>query len=60
MLKVLTLSFISLAALGRLYARYPNLALAAPGDIQWIERFGLRGVKALPARLNADRTRKAA
>ena len=48
------------AALERLYARYPNLALAAPGDIQWIERFGLRGVKALPVRLNADRTRKAA
>ncbi len=48
------------AALGRLYARYPNLALAAPGDIQWIERFGLRGVKTLPVRLNAGQTRKAA
>jgi len=41
------------AALVRLYARYPALALADPGDIQWIERFGLRGVKALPVRLNA-------
>jgi cytochrome P450 len=48
------------AAIGRLYARYPNLELAAPGDIQWIERFGLRGVKALPVRLNASQVRQAA
>jgi len=48
------------AALARLYARYPNLALAAPGDIQWIKRFGLRGVTALPVRLNAERVRQAA
>jgi len=47
-------------ALGRLYARYPDLALAAPGHIQWIERFGLRGVKSLPVRLNARRARQAA
>ena len=48
------------AAIARLYARYPDLALAAPGDIQWIERFGLRGVKALPVRINASRVRQAA
>jgi len=48
------------AALARLYARYPDLALAAPNDIQWIKRFGLRGVTALPVRLNAERVRKAA
>jgi len=48
------------SALGRLYARYPNLALAAPDRIEWIERFGLRGVKALPLRLNAGQVRQAA
>jgi cytochrome P450 len=48
------------AALGRLYARYPNLALAAPGGIEWIERFGLRGVKVLPVRLNASQVKQAA
>jgi cytochrome P450 len=47
-------------ALGRLYARYPNLALTSPDDIEWIERYGLRGVKALPVRLNASRVRQAA
>ncbi len=47
-------------ALSRLYARYPNLVLAAPDDIEWIERYGLRGVKALPVRLNALRVRQAA
>ena len=48
------------SALARLYARYPNLALVSPGDIQWIERYGLRGVKALPVRLNASKMRQAA
>ena len=48
------------SALARLYARYPNLALAAPDNIQWIKRFGLRGVTSLPVRLNAGRVRKAA
>jgi cytochrome P450 len=47
-------------ALSRLYARYPNLVLAAPDDIEWIERYGLRGVKALPVRLNASLVRQAA
>lgn len=48
------------SALARLYARYPDLALVAPGDIQWIKRFGLRGVMSLPVRLNAGRARQAA
>ena len=48
------------SALARLYGRYPDLALAAPDDLPWIERFGLRGVFALPVRLNAVRSRKAA
>ncbi len=48
------------AALARLYARYPALTLADPDNIQWIERFGLRGVKALPVRLNAGQARQAA
>jgi cytochrome P450 len=47
-------------AIGRLYARYPNLRLASPDQIQWIERFGLRGVSALPVRLNAAQARRAA
>ncbi|HUU24910.1 MAG TPA: cytochrome P450 [Methyloceanibacter sp.] len=47
-------------ALARLYARYPDVALAAPDDIQWIKRFGFRGVTALPVRLNAGQVRKAA
>jgi cytochrome P450 len=48
------------AALSRLYARYPNLELASRGDIQWIKRFGLRGVTALPVRLNASELCQAA
>ena len=40
------------SALSRLYARYPNLTLAAPDDLAWIKRFGLRGVFELPVRLN--------
>lgn len=48
------------SALARLYARYPNLAIASPDDIAWIERYGLRGVKALPVRLNASKMRQAA
>ncbi|HUU26166.1 MAG TPA: cytochrome P450, partial [Methyloceanibacter sp.] len=47
-------------ALARLYARYPDVALAAPDDLQWIKRFGFRGVTALPVRLNAGQVRKAA
>jgi cytochrome P450 len=46
-------------ALDRLYARYPNLALAGP-RIAWIERLGMRGPKALPLRLNAASRRLAA
>jgi cytochrome P450 len=48
------------SALARLYARYPDLALAAPDELPWIKRFGLRGVTELPVRLNAGRVRKAA
>ena len=48
------------SALARLYAHYPSLTLASPDDLQWIKRFGLRGVSALPVRLNANRVRRAA
>ena len=48
------------AALTRLYARFPNLELAAPDRIDWIERLGIRGVKTLPLRLNAASRRLAA
>ena len=47
-------------ALTRLYARYPDLTLAAPDDLQWIKRFGLRGLLSLPIRPNAGRVQKAA
>jgi cytochrome P450 len=46
-------------ALDRLYARFPNLALAG-GEVAWHERMGLRGVKALPLRLGAESRRLAA
>jgi cytochrome P450 len=46
-------------ALERLYARFPNLALAGP-DIAWIERLGLRGPKTLPVRLDARAQQMAA
>jgi len=49
------------SALVRLYARYPNLELADPDHLDWIKRFGLRGVLSLPVRLNsAGAPRKAA
>ena len=48
------------SALTRLYARFPELQLAAPDRIDWIERLGIRGVKALPLRLNAAAGRLAA
>jgi cytochrome P450 len=48
------------SAIARLYARFPDLALPAPDDLQWIKRFGLRGVTSLPIRLNAGQVRKAA
>ena len=47
-------------ALARLYARYPRLEVVAPDKPQWIERIGIRGLKALPARLNAPALRLAA
>lgn len=48
------------SALARLYGRYPDLAIVAPDDLPWIERFGIRGVSALPVRLNRPALRQAA
>jgi len=48
------------SALTRLYARYPDLQVIEPNRLEWIERLGIRGVKALPVRLNATRVRLAA
>ncbi|HEY4940128.1 MAG TPA: cytochrome P450 [Rhizomicrobium sp.] len=48
------------SALARLYARFPDLQIAAPDRVQWIERLGIHGLKALPVRLNAARARLAA
>jgi cytochrome P450 len=48
------------SALTILYARFPDLALAAPDRIEWIERLGIRGPKTLPLRLNAGARRLAA
>ena len=48
------------SALARLYARYPNLQIVAPDNLAWIERLGIRGVKALPVRVRATPSRLAA
>ncbi len=48
------------SAISRLYGRYPNLALAAPDNLQWMDRAGLRGLTSLPLRLNAEPVRRAA
>jgi cytochrome P450 len=47
------------SAISRLYARFPDLALA-PGPIAWLERLGVHGPKTLPVRLNARAARLAA
>jgi cytochrome P450 len=47
------------SALTRLYARFPDLALAG-GDVAWLERLGLRGPRTLPVRLNSPARRLAA
>lgn len=47
------------SAIARLYERYPDLVLAEPGNLQWIKRFGLRGVTSLPVRLNVGQAREA-
>jgi len=47
-------------ALERLYARYPNLALADPDHVEWLGRLGIRGPKTLPLKLNAPARRLAA
>lgn len=38
-------------ALGRLYARFPNLEIPPPHKLQWTARLGVRGVTTLPTRL---------
>jgi cytochrome P450 len=48
------------SAVRRLYARFPNLRIAAPDRLEWVERLGARGLKALPLRLDPSRTRLAA
>jgi cytochrome P450 len=48
------------SALTRLYARCPDLSLARPDQIEWIERLGIRGPKTLWARLHASPARLAA
>jgi cytochrome P450 PksS len=48
------------SALTRLYARFPNLRIPPPDQLDWIERIGLRGVKSLPAHLDGERSRLAA
>jgi cytochrome P450 len=47
-------------ALGRLYARFPNIQIPPMEQLAWIERLGLRGVKSLPVRLGASSRRMAA
>ncbi|HUZ14515.1 MAG TPA: cytochrome P450 [Caulobacteraceae bacterium] len=48
------------SALARLYARFPDLELAAPDRIQWIERLGVRGPRSLRLRLRPSPQRLAA
>ncbi len=48
------------SALARLYARYPALEIVDPDHLPWIERLGIRGVSALPVRLNRPAIRLAA
>jgi len=48
------------SALTRLYARFPDLSLAAPDAVAWNERLGIRGPKVLPIRLKAASERLAA
>ena len=48
------------SALARLYGRCPDLEIVGPDDLPWIERLGIRGVSALPVRLNRPVLRRAA
>lgn len=48
------------SALARLYARYPALEIVDPDTLPWIARLGIRGVSALPVRLNRPAIRQAA
>ena len=47
-------------ALSRLYARCPDLSLAAPDRIEWIERLGIHGPKSLRLQLTKSPERLAA
>jgi cytochrome P450 len=46
-------------ALGRLYARFPDLRLPDPNHIDWLERFGMRGARTLPLDLGQVQMRLA-
>ncbi len=46
-------------ALARLYARFPDLELAAPDQLDYKARMGMRSLKALPVRLNGARRQAA-
>jgi cytochrome P450 len=48
------------SALGRLYARFPQLQIAPPEQIRWASRLGIRGVAALPTRLRPTVAKKLA
>jgi cytochrome P450 len=48
------------SALARLYTRYPDLEIIDTDALPWIERLGIRGVSALPVRLNRPAIRLAA
>jgi cytochrome P450 len=49
------------SALSRLYARFPALAIPPPDRVEWAARLGMRGVTALPTRLQpSTHTRLAA
>ncbi|HZC15364.1 MAG TPA: cytochrome P450 [Caulobacteraceae bacterium] len=45
------------SALARLYARFPGLQIIEPDKLAWMERLGIRGPIALPARLRAGPSR---
>jgi cytochrome P450 len=48
------------SALLRLYTRFPDLSLAEPDRIDWVERLGIRGPKTLRVRLSAAPPRRLA
>ena len=48
------------SALTRLYARFPDLSLATPDQVDWVERLGIRGPKTLRVRLRSSPAQLAA